>query len=117
MKRLRFNFYAYFRNLRTIGNSRATLGRRWNGSLQHVTEERLEKVFTTQRKTFHPCRKLFPLPETSIPRRPVLRPRSTRLLTIAEKALAKLWTCPDFVDPWVKLPMLRDPADARRPGG
>jgi len=42
-----------------MGNSRATLGRRWNGSWQHVTEERVEKVFTTQRKTFHLCRKLF----------------------------------------------------------
>jgi hypothetical protein len=27
------------------------------------------------------------------------------------------WTCPDFVDTWVKLPMLRDPTVARRPGG
>jgi hypothetical protein len=28
-----------------------------------------------------------------------------------------IWTCPDFVDTWVKLPMLRDPTAARRPGG
>ena len=28
-----------------------------------------------------------------------------------------LWTCPDFVDTWVKLLMLRDPTVARRPGG
>ena len=27
------------------------------------------------------------------------------------------WTCPDFVDTWVKLLMLRDPTVARRPGG
>ncbi|PYN71569.1 MAG: hypothetical protein DMD96_35750 [Candidatus Rokuibacteriota bacterium] len=27
------------------------------------------------------------------------------------------WTCPDFVDTWIKLPMLRDPTVARRPGG
>jgi hypothetical protein len=27
------------------------------------------------------------------------------------------WTCPDSVDTWVKLPMLRDPTIARRPGG
>src|SRR5438445_5851454 len=26
------------------------------------------------------------------------------------------WTCPDFVDTWVKLLMLRDPTVARRPG-
>src|SRR2546428_7873541 len=61
MKRLRFNLIRLFprsSELRT-GNSRATLGRCWNGSLQPVTEERVEKVFTTQRKTFHPCCKLF----------------------------------------------------------
>src|SRR5438132_1820012 len=28
-----------------------------------------------------------------------------------------MWTCPDFVDTWVKLLMLRDPTVARRPGG
>ena len=27
------------------------------------------------------------------------------------------WTCPGFVDTWVKLPMPRDPTVARRPGG
>ncbi len=27
------------------------------------------------------------------------------------------WTCPGFVDTWVKLPVLRVPAAARTPGG
>ena len=43
----------------------------------------------------------------------------TGLTHIAVELSAKRleWTCPDFVDTWVKLPMLRDPTVARRPGG
>ena len=40
MKRLRFNLRHYFRTPQAMGNSRATPGRRWNGSLHHVTEKR-----------------------------------------------------------------------------
>src|SRR6185369_11656375 len=52
-------FYTYFCSHQNYRQLACHAGRRWNGSVQHVTEERVENVFTTQRKTFHPCRKLF----------------------------------------------------------
>src|SRR5207245_11589852 len=56
MKRLRFNLLQSFpaQNYRQLA---CHARRRWNGSVQHVTKERVEKVFTTPRKTFHHCRK------------------------------------------------------------
>jgi hypothetical protein len=49
----------------------------------------------------------------------VVRGRLRRLTPHTPRARMSraMWTCPDFVDTWVKLPMLRDPTVARRPGG
>src|SRR5207247_494602 len=48
-------------------------------------------------------------------REAVIAPRSPWQNAYAERVIG--WTCPAFVATWVKLPMLRDPTVARRPGG